>query len=458
MTFNGISLNSYRFKICRENVGKNMEESYICSNQKNTHMPKIKFFIRTTNKKDPANIYVRFIDGRQIDLTAKTNLIVLPENWSNEAQNVRNKASFTDKDDFRTKLKKLRRFIEDKHNADANRSKEWLKLTIDQFHHPDKYKEKKITLFIFIEDFISNAETRINLKTGRPISIRTRQKYSRTFDLLKEYAEASKSEPDFQDIDLNFYQRFTDHMRQVEEMATNTIGKYIKTLKVFLNESVESGLNTNLAFKSQRFSAISEESDSIYLNVTEIGEIEKLDLTKISRLDTVRDLFLIGCWTGLRFGDVSTFSETNINDKFIYITPQKTEDKKIVIPIHPVVQKIFSKYEGKLPKNISNQNFNKYIKEIAELAKLNDTVFKTITKGGVKETSQYEKWELVSSHTARRSFATNLYKSGFPSISIMKITGHQTEKAFLKYIKVTPEEHAKLLENHWKQSGLIPNL
>ena len=85
-------------------------------------------------------------------------------------------------------------------------------------------------------------------------------------------------------------------------------------------------------------------------------------------------------------------------------------------------------------------------------AYLREKVLKSITRGGKKITTAYEKWQLVSSHTGRRSFATNLYKSGFPSISIMNITGHKTEAAFLKYIKVTPEEHARLLAEHWKKS------
>ena len=68
------------------------------------------------------------------------------------------------------------------------------------------------------------------------------------------------------------------------------------------------------------------------------------------------------------------------------------------------------------------------------------------------ETTKYKKWEVVSSHTARRTFATNLYKSGFPSISIMQITGHKTEAAFLKYIKVNKHEHAKLLAEHWRKA------
>ena len=93
------------------------------------------------------------------------------------------------------------------------------------------------------------------------------------------------------------------------------------------------------------------------------------------------------------------------------------------------------------------------MKEVCKIAEINDRVLKSITKGGKKQTTMHEKWELVSSHTARRSFATNLYNSGFPAVSIMQITGHRTESAFLKYIKVSKEEHAKMLMTHWQKNG-----
>lgn len=135
----------------------------------------------------------------------------------------------------------------------------------------------------------------------------------------------------------------------------------------------------------------------------------------------------------------------------IEIKQYKTKDK-VVIPLHPMVGTILNKYHGNLPNNISNQKFNDYIKEACKIAGINESVSKSITKGGINRSKNYKKWELVSSHTARRSFATNLYKSGFPTISIMAITGHKTEKAFLTYIRVTPEEHARKLKEHWQQN------
>ncbi len=136
----------------------------------------------------------------------------------------------------------------------------------------------------------------------------------------------------------------------------------------------------------------------------------------------------------------------------IHITQGKTGNK-VWIPMHPVVESILEKYEFEIPSIITNQKFNEALKVIAEKAKINTPFHKRITKGGVSRSTEYPKWQLVTSHTARRSFATNLYKSGFPSISIMQITGHKTETAFLKYIKVTPEEHAKLLQMHWQKNS-----
>jgi integrase len=133
----------------------------------------------------------------------------------------------------------------------------------------------------------------------------------------------------------------------------------------------------------------------------------------------------------------------------ITIRQQKT-DNPVQIPIHPVFREIWERYGG-LPLVISNQKFNDHIKDVCKAARINETVLKSITKGGKRITTSYKKWQLVSSHTARRSFATNLYRQGFPSIGIMSITGHKTETAFLKYIKVGKEEHAEMLMKHWQK-------
>jgi len=166
-------------------------------------------------------------------------------------------------------------------------------------------------------------------------------------------------------------------------------------------------------------------------------------------LEQVRDLFVFGCFVGLRFSDYSDIKPDNIvlidNEYFIKVTTKKTSEL-VIIPCNPIVLEIFEKYKSspnKLPKSFSNQKFNDYIKDALEEAKFIET-------GRLSTNPTLPLYKCVSSHTARRSFATNYYLQGFPTIDLMKITGHKTEKAFLKYIRVSKLDSAKRLSAHMK--------
>lgn len=166
-------------------------------------------------------------------------------------------------------------------------------------------------------------------------------------------------------------------------------------------------------------------------------------------------MFLVGAWTGLRFSDYSKLTTKNIKGDFLHVTQQKTGGR-VTIPLHPTVRAIFERNGGRPPKGISPQTLNKYLKEIAKAAGFMGYVEKVSTKGGKRVTERFEKWERVTSHTARRSFATNLYKADFPAESIMQITGHKTQKAFLTYLKLDAMEHAKKLQLHWQKRSVTP--
>ncbi len=315
--------------------------------------------------------------------------------------------------------------------------------------------EKKIDLFGSIDLFITDSEIRTGKRTGkllRPVTIRI---YKRSRDVFREYCKTLNRTIDFQDIDMNFYLGYKTFLTKKKGFSTNTIGKHIRALKIFLNAATERNLNTNFEYKKSGFEIPNEEVESIYLNEDELNQMFDLDLSKNPRLERVRDLFLVGCWTGLRFSDFSNITPENIKGDFIEIKTQKTK-KTVVIPIHSTVKIIMERYKGKfdnsLPPAISNAKMNQYIKEVAkEVECLKSTISNTYTKGGVEIVSNIPKHDLVTTHTARRSFATNLYNDKFPPYSIMQITGHKTEKAFLTYIKVSSDEHAKVLQLHWQQ-------
>ena len=216
-----------------------------------------------------------------------------------------------------------------------------------------------------------------------------------------------------------------------------------------MNEATERGLNDNLEFKKKKFKTIREEADTVYLSIKELERFEKLNLSASPRLEKVRDLFLIGCYTGLRFSDFTQINEENVNweKSMLLVRTQKTSER-VAIPLHKTVKSILKKYNSRLPKAYANQVMNNYIKEVASLANVKELTETTITRGGILQKSVLPKFKLISTHTARRSFATNIFLADVPAISIMKITGHKTERSFMSYIRMSQEENADKLLNH----------
>jgi hypothetical protein len=316
--------------------------------------------------------------------------------------------------------------------------------------------EFKTDLFGFFEKLIAQSESgvRLNRQTGQPISPNTIKTYATTIRHLKEFKVARKKSIDFKDIDLVFYNEYTEYLIKELKLSTNTVGKHIQILKLVMNEALEMGYNKNLAYKSKRFVTIREQSDSIYLNKDELKEMEETDLSLYPKLERVRDLFLVGCFTGLRYSDYSILKSEHIKNDLIEIKQVKTHDF-VVIPLHDAVKRIIRKYKGQLPKAISNQKMNDYLKDLGEMTPcLQKPMVRSFTKEGRRQQTHHAKWELLTTHTARRSFATNEYLAGTPTLTIMAITGHKTEKAFLRYIKLVPSEHARLLKDHWEKRKL----
>lgn len=416
-----------------------------------------------TYEKTAQPIYLCYRFGQNDKFIYPVGFKCIPKNWNPKEYRIRNFADITDKDKINNFLNELETvsesFITDTKISKKELTKNDLKTFINNYLHPPKLNEN--TLFGFFEIFVNQAATRTNQKTGQTVSYKTIREYKRTFEYLKGFAKKKGKEIDFQNIDLDFYQEFTEYLQSeaskkkngtIIRLSANTIGHKIQSLKAVLNEATEKGINKNQFYKSSKFKAVTEDNENIYLSESELEQIRLHDFSNNERLERVRDLFLMGAWTGLRFSDLTRITPDNIRDNRIFIEQKKTT-KPVIIPCHPVFMILWNKYNGNPPRTITNQKFNVYIKEVCKEAKIKEPFHKGITKGGKRITTKYEKWELVSSHTARRSFATNQYKSGFPAISIMQITGHKTEKAFLRYIKVTPEDHATLLEMHWRKQN-----
>jgi len=403
-------------------------------------------------------IRIRFKHGK-IDQQAKTNIFIHPEYWDNETQQIiipNFRLMTEEKKELKQyvtnqseKINSLTSTIQSVFN-DADKktiTADWLKDVIDRHNFPEKYKPiveipKEDTLFDLVAKFIKDAPNRKHPETGRSLAPRSIVKYNATEKHLKDFAKEQKQE-DFKlsEIDKMFYDKFVSYL-QGKRFTQNTVGKHIQILKTMLCD-VKVNINDYSHFKS-----FTEETDAIYLNENELQQLKDKDLPPY--LERVRDCFLLLAWTGCRYSDLEKIGKTDIKDGFITFRQQKTNNK-VVIPLHPIVTEILEKYHYNLPEPITNQKFNEYIKEACKRAEINSIETMTRTEGGKLETITFEKHEGVTSHTGRRSFCTNMYKRGLPTLMIMSISGHKTEKSFLKYIKVKQHEHAAMMKKEWEK-------
>ena len=169
-------------------------------------------------------------------------------------------------------------------------------------------------------------------------------------------------------------------------------------------------------------------------------KFEKQDKRKAK--ERIRDMFVIGCLTALRYSDYSRLTSQNLVDGYIRIRTKKT-NVDVEVPAHDYVKEIFKKYHGFIPSGLCIQYFNKYLKVIMKEIGLNDPVTYSFTQGGKLITVTKEKWQLISSHTARRSAATNMYLTGrMKTLEIMRLTGHRSEQNFFRYIRLTNDDTA----------------
>jgi len=307
-------------------------------------------------------------------------------------------------------------------------------------------KADTVTLTKYFDEYIAEIPNKINQRTGRPLGKTSYEKYSTTKRLFLEFCKKEGREFDFCDIDSELYNKFSSFLIKDKNYSVNTYGRAVKFLKTVLFAAANKGYNKNTSFV-KAIQGVTEKADSVYLTESELQKIYELDLSAQPTLDQIRDMFLIGCWTGLRFSDFSQIKQDDVRDNRIRVLTQKTT-QRVTIPAHPVVKSILEKYGYILPKPISKDYFNENLKNIASKADINETFVRRITKGGETLRISKEKFNFVSTHTARRSFATNMFLRGVPPSIIMGITGHATESQFFLYIKIDEEQKADMFEKY----------
>jgi integrase len=250
-----------------------------------------------------------------------------------------------------------------------------------------------------------------------------KQQTQRTVEL---YAKERNITLTFQSLTIRFYHDFDAWMIE-KKMSGNTRGKHMKEIKAVLREALERDIPVSMDFQKKSWRVIKDSVDRVYLTTDELKKWVNKDLPPFQARN--RDIFIMACFTGARHSDWSQIKKENIikQDKTEILRYKQTKTGDLVhVPLHPVVKMILNKYPEN-PKVLSNQKFNDSLKDIAELMEMGD------------------KAKLITTHTARRSFATNAYLSKSLDIQqIMKCTGHKTEETFKAYLKLDGLDYAQL--------------
>ncbi|WP_080059241.1 site-specific integrase [Spirosoma aerolatum] len=422
----------------------------------------IKFLLKETRSERPTliNLVFRYNNGR---FKTSTGLTIEPFQWDAERQRAfTNQKSRVAREPFETINAQLERYrsalktvLSRLQLAKIPFTNELIKQQLDselgrqkKTRAEPKLTEKE-TFTEYILRFVGLAQSglRLNARSTR-YSEFTLKGYIKLKRLLEQYRAETGASVDYDAFSLDFYHAFKLWLTS-RGLTLNYVGSLMKDLKVLLKQAHADGLHHNLIYQHKDFKKFSEEVDSVYLNDEELTRIYQLDLSSTPGLDRARDLFLIGCYTGLRFSDFSQLRPENITNNGRILTRKTLKtSERVSIPLNSKVVAILAKYGGISPKPITNQRLNDHLKELCKRAGLTDRVEVSKTRGGTSETRYPEKWDLVGTHTARRSFATNAYLAKVPPVSIMKITGHRSEKMLLKYIKISSEQNALLMLEH----------
>lgn len=240
------------------------------------------------------------------------------------------------------------------------------------------------------------------------------------------------------------FEDFVYYLQSERNLMSSTVKGIVERVKCMLNKAYNAGYPVSGSFRDYTFH--DDEIDSVFLTMADITRMYYF--AGLSReQEEIRDYFVIGCLTGLRYSDYSRLTADNFSDGKIQIRTKKTKTP-VLIPQHRFVREILRKYDYILPPARCIQYFNQAIKKICRRIGFTDPVLYERRIGTEFVSVMRPKYSLISSHTARRSAATNMFLAGIPVFRIMLLTGHKTEVAFFRYIRITREENAVVLSGH----------
>ncbi len=264
------------------------------------------------------------------------------------------------------------------------------------------------------------------------------------FAAVKNHLKAFDENISFDTLDDTKLMCYVNYLRDTLGMRNTTTDKQIAYLKWFLRWSVKKGYN-NPAFDDFKPKLKSTQKKVIFLTEKELNQLKDCTIPETKKyLERVRDVFLFSCFTGLRHSDVYNLKRSDVKDGHIEVTTIKTADS-LIIELNNHSKAILDKYKNvhfennKVLPVISNQKMNDYLKELAELAEINEPVRETYYKGNERIDTVLSKYSLLGTHAGRRTFICNALSLGIPPQVVMKWMGHNDYKAMKPYIDIVDD-------------------
>ena len=437
-------------------------------------MPAITFLIK--GESNPTSIYMRLSTGRGKDFVKKTGLNINPNQWSSKKKEP--KQTTPENKNLSVQLNKLRVFIENSLNSVDEKGEvidsDWLQTKIDlHFKRITDTETRQSDLIQDLIDYIiESAPTRKNGKGKLGLSVSRVKAYHTLKNIFKAYEKKKRKHYKAKDIDIFFEKEFLSWLMKEKGYKDSYALKIIDNLKAVCNEAQTLGIETHPQL-AKIAKGTPDKETPVYLNLFDLQKIRTC-VIKNKSLDNARKWLLLGCLTGQRGGDLLGITEDNFHNidgrEYVEIKQQKT-GKIARIPIVGSLQEINTIRNNGLPYKISVQKFDQYIKQVCKLAGINELIEHSkvcmvddkgniieqddngnYTSKGVKRTVKgvFEKWQLIGSHTCRRSFATNLYTK-LKTVLIMRMTGHTKESVFLTYIGKTEMDYLTQTANELQE-------
>ena len=324
---------------------------------------------------------------------------------------------------------------------------EQIKEAFNALHKPvsEEPKPKKEALpcdfFQVFDDFVEDCGRQSNWTDS------TFEKFAAVKNHLTNFREGLTFEF-FNERGLNDY---VGYLRDVKEMRNTTIGKQLSFLKWFLRWAFKKGVHQNNAYDSYKPKLKSTQKKIIFLTWDELNRLREFKIPSNKQaLERVRDVFLFQCFTGLRYSDVFNLRRSDIKDDHIEVTTVKTSDS-LIIELNNHSKAILDKYKDVAFENdkvlpmITNQKMNDYLKELAEMAGIDEPVRQTYYRGNERIDEVTPKYALLGTHAGRRTFICNALALGIPPQVVMKWTGHSDYKAMKPYIDIADDIKANAM-------------